>query len=262
MDLGIQGKCAFVAGASQGLGYATAMQLAREGVNVAICARTESKLHEAAETIRQETDVEVIALPGDVTNRDDLDQMFDTISNDWHRLDILVTNAGGPPAGTFREVTPDQYREATDLNLQSTIEMVYRALPLMKTHQWGRIIAITSISVKQPVDGLILSNTARAGVVSFCKTVANQVGEDGITVNVVCPGHFKTQRSIDLMESWAASSGKTAEEIEAEKSDAVPLKRYGEPVELADAITFLASERASYITGASIQVDGGIIKGI
>jgi len=262
MDLGLQGKCAFIAGASQGLGFATALQLAREGVNVAICARTESTLHTAAEQIREETDVEVLALPGDVTNTLDLDEIFSEIKEKWHRLDILVTNAGGPPAGNYRQVEPADYRAATDLNLQSTIEMSYRALPLMKKHQWGRIVAITSLSVKQPIDNLILSNTARAGVVTFCKTLANSVGKDGITVNVVCPGYFKTQRTIDLINAWAEDDGVSPEEMESERAAKVPVKRYGDPGELADAITFLASDRAAYITGTAVQVDGGLVKGI
>jgi len=262
MDLGIQGKCAFVAGASKGLGYAAALQLAKEGVNVGICARTESELHDAAGRIREETTVDVVALPGDVTNPEDLDEIFQEIERRWNRLDILVTNAGGPPAGTFDQTDPGQYREATELNLQSTVEMVHRGIDLMRKHQWGRVIAITSLSVKQPLNNLILSNTSRAGVVSFCKTVANSVAEEGITVNVVCPGHFKTQRSINLLEKWAEDSGKTADEIEREQTADVPMKRYGEPKELADVITFLASERASYLTGTSIQVDGGTVKGI
>lgn len=262
MDLGLQGKCAFVAGASRGLGFAAALQLAREGVNVAICSRTEEELHEAARRIREETTVEVITLSGDVTDQEDLDRIFRKIEEHWTRLDILIANAGGPPAGSFDQVEPVQYRAAAELNLQSTVEMVYRAIPLMRRHQWGRIVAITSLSVKQPLDNLILSNTSRAGVVTFCKTVANSVGEDGITVNVVCPGHFKTQRSIDLLESWAEDEGKSTEEIEHERTADVPLKRYGEPGELADVITFIASERASYLTGTAIQVDGGAVKGI
>jgi len=203
MDFGLQGKCAFVAGASKGLGYAAALQLAREGANVAICARTESTLHAAAARIREETGQEVAAYPGDVTDTADLDAIFDSLDDDWHRLDVLVTNAGGPPAGSLDEVTPDQYREAINLNLQSTVEMVYRSLPLMRKHGWGRLIAITSLSVKQPIDNLILSNTSRAGIVAFFKTLANTLGEEGITANMVCPGHFKTQRSIDLLKSWA-----------------------------------------------------------
>ncbi len=262
MDLGLQGKCAFVAASSQGLGFATAMQLAKEGVNVALCARTEADLHKAAEKIRSETSVEVLIFPGDVTNTLDLDEIFHAIEEEWHRLDILVTNAGGPPAGTFDQIQPAQFREATDLNLQSTVEMVYRAIPLMRRHHWGRIVAITSLSVKQPVNNLILSNTARAGVVTFCKTVANSVAKDGITVNVVCPGHFKTQRSIELLRSWAKDSDIDVDEMEKQRSEEIPMKRYGEPQELADMITFLASDRAAYVTGTAIQVDGGIIQGV
>lgn len=262
MDLGLQGKCVFVAGASRGLGFAAALQLAKEGANVAICARTESDLHEAAKKIREESQAEVLPVPGDVTNTIDLDQIFDAITERWHRLDILVANAGGPPAGGVDEIEPSQYREAVDLNLQSTIEMVYRALPLMRKHKWGRIITITSLSVKQPVDNLILSNTSRAGIVTFSKTVANKLASEGITVNVVCPGHFKTQRSIDLLNSWAENSGRTADEIEEERAAAIPMQRYGEPEELANTIAFLASERASYITGTAIQVDGGVVKGV
>lgn len=262
MDLGLQGKVAFVAGSSKGLGFATALALAKEGANVALCARTESDLHEAANKIRKETSVEVLTFPGDVTNTVDLDQIFSDIEDEWHRLDILVTNAGGPPAGNFDQIEPAQYRAATDLNLQSTVEMVYRAIPLMRRHHWGRIVAITSLSVKQPIDNLILSNTSRAGVVTFCKTVSNTVAKDGLTVNVICPGNFKTQRSINLLESWAAAAGASPEEIEQQRSEAVPMKRYGDPKELADVITFLASERASYVTGTAIQVDGGLIKGI
>jgi len=262
MDLGLQGKVAFVAASSKGLGFATAMELAKEGVNVALCARTESDLHEAAEKIRNETTVEVLTFPGDVTNTMDLDEIFNAIEDEWHRLDILVTNAGGPPAGTFDQIGPEQFREATDLNLQSTVEMTYRAIPLMRRHHWGRIIAITSLSVKQPIDNLILSNTARAGVVTFCKTVANSVAEEGITVNVVCPGHFKTKRSIELLRTWAEDSDVDIEEMEAQRSAEIPMKRYGEPQELADMITFLASDRAAYITGTAIQVDGGLIQGV
>jgi len=262
MDFGLQGKCAFVAGASRGLGYAAALQLAREGANVAMCARTESTLHDAAARIRKETGQEVVAYPGDVTLTADLDAIFNSIEDDWHRLDILVTNAGGPPAGTPDEITPEQYREAVDLNLQSTVEMTYRSLPLMRKHGWGRLIAITSLSVKQPVDNLVLSNVSRAGIVTFFKTLANTLGPEGITANVVCPGHFKTQRSIELLESWAQSSGRTQDEIENQRAADIPLKRYGQPEELANVIAFLASERASYVTGTALQVDGGLIKGI
>ena len=262
MDLGLQGKCAFVAGSSQGLGYATALQLAREGANVAINGRTESTLHQAAEQIRNETESEVLVLPGDVSNPVDLDNIFREIEQQWHRLDILVANAGGPPAGTVNQMQPADYRIAIDLNLQSTIEMVYRSLPLMKKHQWGRIIAITSLTVKEPADNLVLSNTARAGVVTFLKSVANTVAPDGITANVVCPGHFKTERSVNLLRTWAKDAGMDVDAMEAERTAEVPLKRYGDPAELADTITFLASGRAGYITGVALQVDGGLIKGV
>jgi 3-oxoacyl-[acyl-carrier protein] reductase len=178
------------------------------------------------------------------------------------RLDILVCNAGGPPATTFGEASPDAWQKALELNLLSTINLARAAVPVMRRERWGRIVCMTSIAARQPVPNLILSTTARAGVLGFAKSLADEVAKDGIGVAVVCPGYFRTDRALELARDRARRQGKTVEEVLAVQAAAVPLGRIGEPEELAAAVAFLASERASYITGAVLAVDGGYLRSI
>ncbi|HHE40898.1 MAG TPA: SDR family NAD(P)-dependent oxidoreductase, partial [Candidatus Cloacimonetes bacterium] len=196
MYLGIKDKIAFVSASSKGLGKAVALQLAQEGAKVIICARDEDELIKAKADIEYRTGAEIMSLQLDVTIQEQINKAIDAIIKEFGTIDILVCNAGGPPAGMFEDFTPDDYREAVELNLMSTITLCYKVIPFMKRQQWGRIINITSVSVKQPIDNLILSNTSRSGVIGFSKSLSNQVAKDGITVNAVCPGYTMTQRVV------------------------------------------------------------------
>jgi 3-oxoacyl-[acyl-carrier protein] reductase len=262
MDLGIKGKVALVAASSRGLGKATAMELAREGARVAITARGEETLNETAEEIREATGGEVLAVRADVSVKKDIENLFKQVEDELGQVDILVNNAGGPPPGEFTDMSDDDWLMAVNLNLMSSIRMTRLALPGMRKRQWGRVVNITSISVKQPISNIILSNTARAGVVAMAKTLSGQVANEGITVNNVCPGTILTDRVRSLTESRAESENKSIEEVREDQVADIPMGRLGRPEELAALITFLASERASYITGTTIQVDGGMYKGL
>jgi 3-oxoacyl-[acyl-carrier protein] reductase len=262
MDLGLKGKVAFVAGASQGLGKAVAMELCREGARVAICGLDDPELPKAVEEIRKATGAEVIGVPADVTDADQAKGFIRKGLEHFGTVDILVNNAGGPPSRTFLEVDDDMWYFGIRLNLMSTILMTREAVPVMMEKKWGRIINMTSISVKQPIDGLILSNTVRSGVVGLAKTLSNELAPYNITVNNVCPGYTMTERVRSLAVVTAEKEGTTPEEIIARWQSTIPMGRLGTPEEFAALVTFLASERAGYITGASIQIDGGWYKGV
>lgn len=262
MDLGIKDKIALVAASSKGLGKAVALQLAREGAKVALCARNKEKLFSAKEEITKETGGIVRAYIVDVTKRNQVQKMVKNIAVEFGSIEILVCNAGGPPAGQAGDFSPDDYKEALELNLISTLNLCYEIMPLMKKNKWGRIINITSVSAKQPIDSLILSNTARAGVLGFSKSLSNQLAPFGITVNSVCPGYTKTERVENLAESFAEEGKGTIEEFYKAIEKSIPLGRLGEPEEFAKAVAFLASEGAGYITGTALQIDGGFIKGL
>jgi 3-oxoacyl-[acyl-carrier protein] reductase len=262
MDLGLSGRVGIVTAASSGLGKATAMELAAEGARVAINARSEELLQSAATEIRSATGAQVFALAGDVTNEDDVRRLVLETTNKFGRLDILVTNAGGPPAGFFDDFGPQHYRDAVELNLISTISLCREAAPHMRKRGWGRIVAITSIAAKQPVENLILSNTARAGVLGFMKSLSQQIAADGVTVNTVCPGFHLTERLRSLSSSIANNEGITVEEVYARWAGSTPMKRIGNPNEFAAVVAFLCSERASYLTGTVIQVDGGAYRAL
>ncbi|HXG92826.1 MAG TPA: SDR family oxidoreductase [Blastocatellia bacterium] len=257
MDLGLKGRAAIVAAASSGLGRATAMELAREGANVAINARDETELMRSADEIREAAGVEALAVAGDLTDEASVRRLIAETKTRFGRVDILVANAGGPPAGYFKDFTADDYRQAVELNLISTINLCREAVPHMRERGWGRIVAITSIAAKQPVENLILSNTARAGVLGFMKSLSQQVAAEGITVNTVCPGYHMTERLRKLGELMAQNEGVTVEEIYARWAAMTPMKRIGQPHEFAALVAFLCSERASYLTGTVIQIDGG-----
>lgn len=262
MDLGLKGKVALVAASSRGLGQAVAEELAAEGVDLVLCARGEQALTEAADTIRAQAKVRVVDMPADVSDPADVDRLIDAALRELGRIDILVTNAGGPPAGPFENHSPDAWHAAVRQNLDSVLNLTRATLPGMKERRWGRIINVTSIAVKQPVDNLILSNTVRAAVTGFARTLANEVATFGITVNNVMPGYTRTQRINDLSERNAALNGTSAEAELAKWEREIPMGRLGEPREFAAMVAFLASERASYTTGASIPVDGGWIRSL
>ena len=258
MDLGLTGRVALVTAASKGMGKASAMGLAAEGAKVVMCARTESDLKTAAEEIRAKTRAEVLAIPADVTKKDDVTALVDRAIKTFGHIDILVANAGGPPRGYFEDMTDEQWQGAFDVSLLSVVRLVRGVLPSMKTRRWGRILTIQSVSVKQPIPELLLSNAVRPGVAGMMKTLAGQLGKDGITVNTVCPGKIMTDRFLGGQKI----SGLSREEYLARAVEDVPVGRVGTPEEFANMIVFLASERASYVTGVSVQVDGGLVRGL
>jgi 3-oxoacyl-[acyl-carrier protein] reductase len=262
MDLGLKDRVAIVAASSQGLGKAVALGLAREGAKLAMCARTESTLEAAAGEIRRETGVEVLTRAFDVTVHEDVHHFVADTAEHFGRLDICVTNAGGPPSKSFAETTLDDWVAASDLNLLSTVCFAKCALPIMQQRRWGRFLTITSVSVKQPIDGLVLSNSVRAGVSGLVKTLSVEYGPYNVLVNNVCPGYTATARLLALGEKLAARDGVTQKDIEDRWAGQCPLGRIGLPEEFANVVVFLASERASYVTGVSVQVDGGFVKGL
>jgi 3-oxoacyl-[acyl-carrier protein] reductase len=262
MNLGLTNKVALVAAASQGLGRAVAEELAREGAHLVICARGSDALHDVAESIRAATGVTVVSVVADLEKPDDVARVTDTALGTFGRVDVLVTNAGGPPAGPFESHSPETWQATIRQNLDSVIGLTRAVLPGMKERRWGRIINVTSIAVKQPVDNLILSNTVRAAVTGFARTLANEVAPFGITVNNVMPGYTRTQRVEDLAQRNAALRGTTVDAERSTWEKQIPMGRLGEPEEFAAMVAFLASDRASYTTGASIPVDGGWIRGL
>jgi 3-oxoacyl-[acyl-carrier protein] reductase len=262
MDLGLKDRVAIVAASSQGLGKAVALGLAQEGARLAICARTELTLNATAEEIRKATGAQVLALAVDVTVYEQVRRFVAETVERYGRVDICVANAGGPPAKPFAETTVEDWRAGVDLNLMSTLYFGREVLPLMQKQKWGRLITITSVAVKQPVDGLILSNSVRSAVSGLVKSLSNEYGKDNVLVTNVCPGYTQTARLEQLAGKLAAAEGIGPEQIRARWAAQVPLRRLGQPEEFANLVVFLASERASYLTGVSIAVDGGLVKGV
>lgn len=262
MELGIKGKVALVAAASQGLGRAVAEELAIEGAALILCARREKELEEVSTSISQRTGSSILTVPTDLSHHQDIKRLVDKGIEKFGAIDILVTNAGGPPAGQFETLSRESWGQATDLLLMSVIELTKLVLPGMKERGWGRILNITSIAVKQPVDNLILSNSLRAAVTGFARTLANEVAEFGITVNNIMPGYTLTERVEQLAKSIAEKEGVSTEVIRGRWEKEIPMKRLGTPNEFAALAAFLVSERASYITGSSIAVDGGWIRSL
>jgi 3-oxoacyl-[acyl-carrier protein] reductase len=262
MDLGIKNRVALVAAASRGLGKAIAFQLSKEGAKVVICARGEQRLHQARDDIASNTGGEVRAFVADVTDKRQVKDVVGKIVDEFGTIDILVSNAGGPPAGSIDDFGDEDYRKALELNLMSTVNLCYEVIPLMKKQKWGRIINLTSVSAKQPIKTLILSNTSRAGVLGFTKSISEQLAPYGITVNAICPGYTKTERVDELAQSFADSGKGSIEDFYRNIEASIPSGRFGTPDEVASAAAFLASGRAAYITGVSLQIDGGYIKGL
>lgn len=255
-------RVALVAASSQGIGLATAEAFAAEGCRLAMCARNPQTLESAARKIRKQHQADVFAEAFDVTDPAAVSRFVAGVVKEFGSVDICVTNAGGPPAKGFLASTLEDWQRAIDANFLSTVYFAREVIPDMQRKRWGRIITITSISTKQPVADLVLSNAVRAAVVGLVKSLANEFGKDGILVNNVGPGFTATDRLKELAKARSAASGKSEKEIfDAWAADA-PLKRLGEPREVADTIVWLASERASYITGQTILVDGGVYKGL
>jgi 3-oxoacyl-[acyl-carrier protein] reductase len=262
MDLGLKGKVALIAGGSQGLGRAVALEMAREGAKVAICALDDPSLPESAQIIKKTTGVDIYTIPADVSKEEEARTFVRKSIEHYGTVDILVNNAGGPPSMTFLEIDDSLWYQGFRLNLLSTIVMTREAVPVMKAKRWGRIINMTSIAVKQPIDGLILSNTVRSGVIGFAKSLSNELAPFNITVNSVCPGYTMTDRVRNLSKVVAQKQGATPEAVIKKWESEIPMGRIGTPEEFAALVTFLASEQAGYITGAAIQIDGGWYKGV
>ena len=251
-----------VAAASRGLGRAIAEELATEGASLVLAARGEESLRETCGAIEAKTTVDVIGVAADVSIPEDVARFARAGIERFGRIDILVTNAGGPPPGTFDTLTPAMWDEATRLTLNSVLDLTRAVLPGMKERGWGRILNVTSIAAKQPVENLMLSNSLRAAVTGFARTLANEVAPFGITVNNILPGYTRTERVIELAASMSGKKGATTEEAFARWESEIPMRRLGEPREFAALAAFLVSERASYITGSSIAVDGGWIRSL
>lgn len=257
MDLGLQGKAALVGGASKGIGKGIALALAREGCRVALCARHPAGLEAAADDIRKQTGVEALPIVCDMASYDDIKvAVADTVLA-FGRLDIVVNNAGGPPTGSFEALDERFWQHAIDQNLLSAVRTTREALPHLKRAGYGRIINVTSVAVKQPIDGLMLSNTTRLGVVGWAKTLSRELAPLGITVNNVCPGGIATERLMSLIEERARRQGVSLEQAVQLEEGRIPMGYLGEPEDVANLVVFLASAKARYITGATIQVDGG-----
>jgi 3-oxoacyl-[acyl-carrier protein] reductase len=262
MDLGIKGKVALVAASSKGLGKATARSLAAEGARVAMCARGEAALSAAADEIRRETGAEVHAIPADVSKGGDIERLFKATRDSLGGVDILVINAGGPPALPLDELTDEHWKSAYELSHLSAVRMIRHALPHMRQRRWGRILAIESSSVKQPVAGLHLSNGIRPGVAGYFKSLVDEFAKENITFNLVLPGVFLTDRIVNNQKAVAERTGTTLEARLELLQKAIPTGRFGEPKEIGDMIAFLASERAAFVTGSVVQVDGGLIRSV
>lgn len=256
MNLGLKGKRAVVMAASRGLGYACARGLAAEGCRVVICSRDQARIDAAAAAIRQETGSEVTALTADVSSPSEAARLVEAAVGAYGGLEIVVHNAGGPPAGQFLDMTEAQWQQAYEQNLMSFVRLVHAAVPEMRKAGYGRILTIASSSIKQPIPNLVLSNAFRAGIWGLAKTIARELAPEGILVNLIAPGRISTERIAEIDEASAKRTGSPIEDVRKATVASIPLGRLGRPEEFANLVVFLASEAASYIAGQAITVDG------
>jgi 3-oxoacyl-[acyl-carrier protein] reductase len=262
VDLGLKNRNVIVAASSDGIARAAAEKFAAEGAKVAMCSRDATKLNPAAALIRERYGAQVLAETLDVTDANAVETFVQHVAEKFGGVDVCVTNAGGPPAKMFFATTTEEWHRAVELNFMSIIHFARAVLPWMQKNHWGRLVTITSITVRQPVSDLIYSNAVRAGVLGLIKSLSNEFGKDGITINNVGPGYTATERLKQLIAKRSQEMGISAAEFEARLGVEAPLKRVGLPEEVADAIVWLASERASFITGQTLLVDGGLFKGL
>ncbi len=260
MDLGLKNKSVLVAAASKGIGKATALGFLREGARVTICARDKDALEATREELVAATGGEVLAVTADVSDPEQLQALVKAATEAYGPIEVLVNNAGGPPAGSHTTIDAKQWQQAFELTLQSAVRLTELVLPAMKQAGRGRVINLSSYSVKQPMDNMMLSNSIRLSVLGWAKTLANEVAEDGILVNTVCPGWTDTDRVASLLQQKSAATGATVDEVRDEIATNVPLGRIARAEEIANVIVFLASDAASYVTGTAIPVDGGAAK--
>ncbi|MDP2685130.1 MAG: SDR family oxidoreductase [bacterium] len=263
MNLNISNKVALIGGASKGLGKASAISLAKEGVNLAICSNDEKSLLETTEYIKSTYGVEVLPILADLSEVSWIERdVVGKAIEKYGRIDILITNSGGPKPGAFFSLNEEDWRNAFDSVLYYVIELYRLVIPIMKENSWGRIINNTSLTVKEPAETMVLSNVFRTAVVSLAKTMSKELIKSNITINNICPGAFKTDRAIELMQAKAILTGTTIEEIEKNAVANLPMGKYQSPDEFGDLVAFLASNLAMSITGTTIQLDGGISKGL
>lgn len=262
MDLGLKGKKAIVTASSQGIGKACALELAREGADVLMCARGEAELEKARAEVAKVGGGRVVAARADLSEARDIDALVAAAVREFGTVNVLVTNAGGPPSGRFEDFDDAAWEKAVVLNLMSVVRLNRAVVPIMRRAGGGSIVNLASISVKEPIRGLVLSNAVRAGVAGLSKTLATELGPDRIRVNVVCPGYTATDRMKELMAARSQREGKPYEEIARAFYDSVPLGAFAEPADIARMVAFLASDAAAYVTGVTVQVDGGAVKGL
>jgi len=262
MDLGLKGRVAIVTGSSRGIGNAIALGLAEEGAKVTICARNRAAVEAAEREIERATGADVLGLRTDLNRAEDVKILVDETYKKFQRIDILVNNTGGPAPALFLATSEDNWRHAFDQLFMSVVYACREVAPYMKQQHWGRIINMASMAAKQPIENLVLSNSLRSGIIGLTKTLSNELAEDNILVNCVCPGYTLTERVQELAQKESQQAGKETGEIIQDWARSIPLRRMAQPKETANLVVFLASERASFITGATFQVDGGWIKGI
>lgn len=262
MELGLKGKVALVTASSKGIGLGTAKVLASEGMKVAISSRDAANLKKASDQIAAATGTDVLAVAADMTVREDLERLVETTSKNLGGVDVLVYNTGPPKPGTFGELTYADWEEATKLLLLSAVTLTQAVLPHMKSKSWGRLIYITSLTLKQPIVNLVLSNTVRLGIAGLSKSLSREFAPHGITSNGIIQGYVRTDRTLHLVEDRASKTGTSVEEAYKEMAKSIPLGRYAETEEVGALVAFIASEKGAYLNGGMFTIDGGLISSV